>query len=241
MTVLLETSRLIRRYGGVTAVDGVDFTLNEGELRCLIGPNGAGKSTFFKMLCGLVPPSSGAIKIRNDDVTGMRPHEIASRGVGIKTQVPSLFDGLTVRESVEVAAMRRLTPSAACDIADETLGHLNMKGIANRIVGQLSHGQRQWTELAMVLSTDPKIVLLDEPVAGMTHDEVNRTEDILKHINSTRTVIVVEHDMQFVKRIATKVTVFHHGRILIEDDVDRVLANSRVRDVYLGKSGLRYA
>lgn len=241
MTVLLETSRLIRRYGGVTAVDGVDFTLNEGELRCLIGPNGAGKSTFFKMLCGLVPPSSGAIKIRNDDVTGMRPHEIASRGVGIKTQVPNLFDGLTVRESVEVAAMRRLAPSAASDIADEALGHLNLKGIANKIVGQLSHGQRQWTELAMVLSTDPKIVLLDEPVAGMTHDEVSRTEDLLKHINTTRTVIVVEHDMQFVKRIATKVTVFHHGRILIEDDVDRVLADSRVRDVYLGKSGLRYA
>lgn len=241
MTVLLETSRLMRRYGGVTAVDGVDFTLNEGELRCLIGPNGAGKSTFFKMLCGLVPPSSGAIRIRDDDVTGMRPHEIASRGVGIKTQVPSLFDGLTVRESIEVAAMRRLAPSAAYDIADETLEHLNLTSIASKIVGQLSHGQRQWTELAMVLSTDPKIVLLDEPVAGMTHDEVNRTEDLLRHINTTRTVIVVEHDMQFVKRIATKVTVFHHGRILIEDDVDCVLADSRVRDVYLGKSGLRYA
>lgn len=241
MTVLLETSHLTRRYGGVTAVDSVDFSLDEGELRCLIGPNGAGKSTFFKMLCGLVPPSSGSIRIRSDDVTGMRPHAIAVRGVGIKTQVPNLFDGLTVRESVEVAAMRRHAPAAAHDIADATLGHLNLRSIADKVVGQLSHGQRQWTELAMVLSTDPEIVLLDEPVAGMTHDEVNRTEELLKHINTSRTVIVVEHDMQFVKRIATKVTVFHQGRILVEDSVDRVLSDRRVRDVYLGKSGLRYA
>jgi branched-chain amino acid transport system ATP-binding protein len=232
---LLEARNVTMRFGGVTAVQSVDFVLGEVELRCLIGPNGAGKSTFFKMLTGQLRPTEGKILFRGEDVTGANPHEIARLGVGIKTQVPNVFNGLSVRENVFVAAGRRRSIRRAHQIVDETLTRLRLDGIAERMVGQLAHGQRQWVEIATVLAQEPLLILLDEPAAGMTHEEVLRTADLIRDISKTQALVVVEHDMQFIRMIANTVTVFNQGRILIEDNVSHVLADQRVRDVYLGK------
>ena len=236
MTVsLLEAQGVTMRFGGVAAVSGVDFALREMELRCLIGPNGAGKSTFFKVLTGQLKPSAGRVLLRGQDITGAEPHRIARLGVGIKTQVPNVFDKLSVRENVFVAASRRGSAAQARRVTAETLERLRLDAIAARTVGQLAHGQRQWVEIATVLAQEPELVLLDEPAAGMTHEEVQRTAALIREINQTHALIVVEHDMQFIRMIASTVTVFNQGSILIEDDVGRVMADPAVRDVYLGK------
>jgi ABC-type uncharacterized transport system ATPase subunit len=234
-TPLIEAQGATMRFGGVTAVDRVDFSIGEVELRCLIGPNGAGKSTFFKMLTGQLTPTAGRILFRGDDITGEHPHAIARRGIGIKTQVPNVFNGLPVHENVFVAAFRRKPLTHARRIVEETLVRLDLVGIADRLVGQLAHGQRQWVEIATVLAQKPDLILLDEPAAGMTHDEVLRTSALIREINRTQALIVVEHDMQFIRMIARTVTVFNQGGILIEDNVDKVMANQAVRDIYLGK------
>ncbi|WP_062118768.1 ATP-binding cassette domain-containing protein [Aureimonas sp. AU40] len=232
---LLQTQGLTMRFGGVVANDGVDFTLGEMELRCLIGPNGAGKSTFFKMLTGQLVPSAGTIAFRGQPVAGKASHEIARMGIGIKTQVPNVFNGLTVRENIWLAARRKATPRRINPIVDEILEKIRLGPQANAIVGQLSHGQRQWVEIGTVLAGDPELILLDEPAAGMTDEETHRTAEIIHEINLTRAIVVVEHDMAFIKMIARTVTVFHQGRIMMEDTIDKVLADTRVRDVYLGK------
>jgi len=232
---LIETRRLGMRFGGVQAVRDVDFVLAERELRCLIGPNGAGKSTFFKMLTGQLRPTTGEVLFRGQSLSREAPHEIARRGVGIKTQVPSVFDGLSVRENLWLAASRVARGARARALVDEMLERIGLGAIAGRVVGQLAHGQRQWVELGVVLSTDPALVLLDEPAAGMTDKEVLRTVDLVREINKTKALIVVEHDMQFIRMIASKVTVFNQGAVLVEDDVEAILHNPTVRDVYLGK------
>ncbi|HEX7006401.1 MAG TPA: ATP-binding cassette domain-containing protein [Alphaproteobacteria bacterium] len=232
---LLATSGLVKRFGGVAAVDGVDFVLADGELRCLIGPNGAGKSTFFKMLTGQLAPTAGRITFRGDDITGRARHQVTRLGIGIKTQVPSVFDGLTVRENIRLAARRRHAANEAARAVDETLELVGLAAHADRPVGHLAHGQRQWVELGIVLATAPKLLLLDEPTAGMTRDEVARTASLIQSIRGRCAMIVVEHDMQFVRMIAETVTVFHQGRVLVEDSMAHVLRDQRVRDVYLGK------
>ncbi|BDA85187.1 ABC transporter ATP-binding protein [Aureimonas sp. SA4125] len=232
---LLQTKNLTMRFGGVVANNDVNFTLGEMELRCLIGPNGAGKSTFFKMLTGQLTPTSGSIAFRGKPIAGAASHEIARLGVGIKTQVPNVFNGLTVRENIWMGARRRATPRRIKGLVDEVLEKIRMTGRQDAIVGQLSHGQRQWVEIGTVLAADPELILLDEPAAGMTDDETVRTAEIIKEINLTRALIVVEHDMQFIKMIARTVTVFHQGEIMMEAPIDTVMRDPRVRDVYLGK------
>ena len=232
---ILRTIDLHRRFGGVAAVDGVNFAVEEGELRCIIGPNGAGKSTFFKMLCGLINPTAGRILFRGEDIAGYERHRIARRGIAIKTQVPSVFDGLTVRENIRLSAARARTAGAADSAVADVLARVGMVEHADRLVGQLAHGQRQWVEIGMLLAAEPALVLLDEPTAGMTKDEVVRTAALIREMNARHAVIVVEHDMQFIRMIARTVTVFHQGRILVEDTMDAILKNAQVRDVYLGK------
>jgi branched-chain amino acid transport system ATP-binding protein/urea transport system ATP-binding protein len=233
---LLEAKGITMRFGGVTAVRDVDFTLAEVELRCLIGPNGAGKSTFFKILTGQLKPTEGQVAFRGTDTTKAEPHEIARLGVGIKTQVPNVFDGLTVYDNVLMGAQRGRSTARARNLVDETLERLQLTTIANRLVGQLAHGQRQWVEIATVLAQEPDLILLDEPAAGMNSEEVRRTADLIREINRTQAIIVVEHDMAFIRMIAKTVTVFSQGAVLVEADVDTVLADQRVRDVYLGRN-----
>jgi branched-chain amino acid transport system ATP-binding protein len=232
---LLQTRDLGMRFGGVHAVRDVNFTLAEGELRCLIGPNGAGKSTFFKMLTGQLQPSHGQVLFRGHDISNAHAHEIARFGMGIKTQVPSVFDGLSVRENIWLAASRIHTSGRVNAVVDEMLERIGLTGAAARLVGQLAHGQRQWVELGIVLSTDPELILLDEPAAGMTHEEVHKTAELIREINRSKALIVVEHDMQFIRMIATQVTVFNQGSVLVEDAVENILRNPLVRDIYLGK------
>ena len=235
MTALLATENLVMRFGGVRAVDGVSLAVAEGELRCLIGPNGAGKSTFFKCLTGQYKPTSGRILWRGRDVTGHDSFAIARLGVGIKTQVPSLFDGLTVLESVALALRHVRSLAAQRQRARAALEWLKIADLQEREVGRLAHGQRQLVELAMVVAPEPDLILLDEPTAGMSAEETGRTAELILELNRRHTIVVVEHDMQFIRALASKVTVFHQGRVLVEDEVERVLADPRVQDVYLGK------
>ncbi|MGD9536019.1 MAG: ATP-binding cassette domain-containing protein [Alphaproteobacteria bacterium] len=233
--VILETKGLTMRFGGVVAVNNVDFSMKEGELRCLIGPNGAGKSTFFKCLTRQYRPSAGHVFFRSTDITGDITFQIARRGIGIKTQVPSVFDGLSVHENIWLSARRHHKTREANRITDEIIQRIGLGHATRRLVGQLAHGERQWVELGIVLTGEPSLILLDEPTAGMTGEEVGRTTELIREINRQAALIVVEHDMQFIKAIAQRVTVFHQGAILVEDTMANILSNQQVRDIYLGK------
>jgi ABC-type uncharacterized transport system ATPase subunit len=233
--MILEARQLWCKFGGVAAVAGVDFRLEEGEVRCLIGANGAGKSTFFKMLTGQLRPTSGTITVMGRDATRLASFELARLGVGIKMQLPTLFNGLSVRESLMLAAHRSLRWRQAGAVAEAMLAEIELEAQADTHVGLLSHGQRQWVELGMVLASDPKLVLLDEPAAGMTQGEVEKTIALIGRLRGRRTVVVVEHDMHFVGRIAEKVTVFHRGQVLAEGTMDMMVRDPKVREVYLGR------
>ena len=235
MNPILETKKLSMHFGGVTALHKVDFSLDPGELRCLIGPNGAGKSTFFKILCGQLKSTEGNVIFGNSDITHQSPHKISKAGIGIKTQVPSVYDGLSIRENITLSAWRTKPKKQAYELADKLIEEINLTEISHQTVGRLAHGQRQRVELAMVLAQEPQLLLFDEPTACMTVEEVKNTAKIIKNINKNYSMIVVEHDMKFIRMIADKVTVFHQGKILAEDKVESVMKNKMVRDVYLGK------
>jgi branched-chain amino acid transport system ATP-binding protein/urea transport system ATP-binding protein len=232
---LLTTSDLSMRFGGVIAVDQVNFAVKTGELRCLIGPNGAGKSTFFKCLTGQLKPTAGSVLFAGQELSGQTTHDIVRLGIGIKTQVPNLFDGLAARENIALSARRSNYQKRSEEITDEILELIAITGLANREVGHLAHGERQLVELAMVLAGRPRLVLLDEPAAGMTADERGRLAEVLRQLAGDMSLIVVEHDMQFIRDIATEITVLHRGRVFIEGDVAAIMAHAEVQEIYLGK------
>lgn len=234
---IVETRDLTMRFGGVTAVNSVDFTLRELELRCLIGPNGAGKSTFFKCLTGqhILKYHNGRVFIRDRDVTGWRPHEIVRLGVGIKTQVPSVMNGLSVHENIWLSA-RRIKDKKGADLeTSAVIDELELGPLKNRLVGEMAHGERQIVELGLVLAQRPRLVLLDEPAAGITGAESEKLVRLIHRINEKAALIVVDHDMQFVRMLEAPITVFHQGSILMEGHADTVLSNQKVREVYVGK------
>jgi branched-chain amino acid transport system ATP-binding protein/urea transport system ATP-binding protein len=235
MTPLIETRDLNVRFGGVHATRDVNFTLAEAELRCVIGPNGAGKSTFFKLLTGQVKPTSGQIFFRGQDISDMQPHDPGRLGIGIKTQVPSLFNGLTVWENVWLSARRVNSNQQADRITRETLERVGMTAYRDSIAGLLAHGMRQWVEIGVVIAADPPLILLDEPAAGMSDAEVARTAELILEINRQHALVVVEHDMNFIRMIARKVTVLHQGAIIKEDTPDRIMSDPLVQQIYLGK------
>jgi branched-chain amino acid transport system ATP-binding protein/urea transport system ATP-binding protein len=236
MNGVVETHELTMRFGGVVAVNAVNFSLQERELRCLIGPNGAGKSTFFKCLTGQyrLTHENGRVLIRGTDVTGWSTYEVVRLGVGIKTQVPSVMNGLTVQENLWLSARRIHGWSGADGAVDEIASELRLSDVLRRLVGELSHGQRQMVEIGIVLIQRPWLVLLDEPAAGMTGNEVERLIGVIRRINESASVIVVDHDMEFVRMLGSTVTVFHQGAILIEGPAARVLDDPKVREVYIG-------
>lgn len=233
---VVETQDLSVRFGGVHAVNSVNFRLKERELRCLIGPNGAGKSTFFKCLTGQVAVghNDGRVKIRGQDVTGWRPYDIVRLGVGIKTQTPSVMNGLTVEENLWLSARRVHPREAVRGVVQSVIAHMSLEGIARRQLGELAHGQRQLVEIGVVLAQDPWLILLDEPAAGITHAEADRLVEIIHQVNQKATIVVVDHDMQFVRSLGGRVTVLHQGAVLREGPVDEVLADQKVREVYIG-------
>jgi len=233
---VLDTRDLTMRFGGVQAVNNVNFSLKERELRCLIGPNGAGKSTFFKCLTGQIRlgHDNGRVFIRGQDVSGWRAYQIVRLGVGIKTQVPSVMNGLTVEENLWLSARRVNDRETTRSIVAEVIEQMSLEGIARREVGELAHGQRQLVEIGLVLAQRPWLLLLDEPAAGITGAEADQLVRIIHQVNQKATVIVVDHDMEFVRMLGGKVTVLHQGAILREGPVDDVLADAQVREVYIG-------
>ena len=235
-SLILETRDLERDFGGIKAVRGVTFRLRRGELRCLIGPNGAGKSTFFKLVTGQLRPTSGTILFDGREISRLPPHSIGRLGIAIKNQIPSIYDGLSMRENLWIAARSRHSMPSATRLANELIERLQMTESASQTVGTLAHGQRQWVEIGMVMAQRPRLVLLDEPTAGMAADEIARTVSLVRELNRDASVIVVEHDMQFVRQLDAVVTVFVQGQILVEDRMDVVLRNARVRAVYLGSA-----
>jgi ABC-type uncharacterized transport system ATPase subunit len=236
MSGVVETVDLTMRFGGVVAVDRVNFSLRERELRCLIGPNGAGKSTFFKCITGQhrLGHENGRVLVRGSDVTGWPTHEVVRLGMGIKTQVPSVMNGMTVQENLWLAARRVHGWEGSNAAVDEILTELQLGGLARRLAGELAHGQRQMVEIGVVLVQKPWLVLLDEPAAGMTGPEVERLVEVIRRINRTASLIVVDHDMEFVRLLGTSVTVFYQGAILVEGPAETVLNDARVREVYIG-------
>ncbi|MFC5739814.1 ATP-binding cassette domain-containing protein [Sinirhodobacter huangdaonensis] len=234
-TNILETRGLTMQFGGVTAVDAVDFTLRDGELRCLLGPNGAGKSTFFKCLTGQLIPTRGSVTFKGEDMTGWNTHDIVNLGIGIKTQMPNVFDGVSVYENVRLSSRRKHMAPQAKELAEKTLERCGITHLAKREVGTLSHGQRQLVELAMVLAAEPALILLDEPAAGMTGEERDRLARLVLESARSAAVIVVEHDMVFIRQIAKFVTVFNRGAIFREAMIDEIMADREVQEIYLGK------
>lgn len=233
--LLMETKSLHMDFGGVAALANIDFTLRRGELRCLIGPNGAGKSTFFKCLTGELVPTRGDIWLGSRNITGWLPHENARLGMSVKTQIPNVLDSLTVAENLWVAAYRncRTEPSTR-RMVDRMLETHGLADLAHQTLATLAHGQRQKVGIACVLATEPRLCLLDEPTAGLDEAEVEWLVKTLLGLVDRMTVVVVEHDMQFIRRIAKWVTVFHQGTILTEGAVATVMNNAKVREVYLG-------
>ncbi len=234
-TPIISTRNIGKHFGGVKALEGIDFDLAEGELRCLIGPNGAGKSTFFRCLTKQYKPSTGEIFFRGRNVSRLKTHEIARLGIGIKTQVPNVFDGLTVYENLHLAANARMYGAAADEACDAAIERMALQRIVDERLDRLSHGQRQWVELAMIITSRPVLILLDEPTAGMTGEEVAKTAELIHEINRDTSLIVVEHDMNFVRAIARKVTVFHQGRIFAEESAEEIMHDPKIGEIYLGK------
>ncbi len=231
---LLRTESLVKAFGGVTAVDHLNFELAAGELRCLIGPNGAGKSTLFGLLSGLHWPDEGAILFRGEDITRLPPYRRVRKGLCEKFQTTRIYRDLTVEQNLLIAGGNRLEDrNARLKWALREVGLASQRAIR---AGALAHSHQQWLEICLTLATDPVLILLDEPTAGMTPDETALTARFLVELNQDGlTVLVVEHDMAFVRQIARRVTVLHYGRIFSEGTLEEIERNQEVRRIYLGE------
>jgi len=240
---VLAIEDLTVSFDGFKAVDNLTMYIDKNELRVVIGPNGAGKTTVLDLICGKTKSTSGSIKFRNIELTKLSEHEIVRAGVGRKFQTPSIYENLSVYQNLEVSYPkgRGVWGSLFFKRSEEVISQV--RKIADEIMltdfldmeaALLSHGQKQWLEIGMLLMQDPELLMLDEPVAGMSAKERDQTADLLNKICKNRSVIVIEHDMEFVKKIAHKVTVLHQGKILAEGAMDKVQADEKVIEVYLG-------
>ncbi|HSP01231.1 MAG TPA: urea ABC transporter ATP-binding protein UrtD [Thioalkalivibrio sp.] len=240
---LLAVEDLTVSFDGFKAVSDLNFYVDHKELRVVIGPNGAGKTTLLDLICGKTKASSGSIKFKGQELTKLPEHRIVWAGVGRKFQTPSIYEALSVRENLEVSYPQGKTVIGALFFKRDAEVKRKIEEVAESIfladlldteAGLLSHGQKQWLEIGMLLIQDPELLMLDEPVAGMSVREREQTAELLNRIAKGRSVIVIEHDMNFVERIAHKVTVLHQGKILAEGDMKSVQANPKVIEVYLG-------
>jgi ABC-type uncharacterized transport system ATPase subunit len=237
MSALLEVRSVGKHFGGLKVLQDVDLAVETGEIHCLIGPNGAGKSTLFKVVVGMYETSAGRILFRDEDITARKPFERVARGMSIKMQVPSVFRELPVWQNLAIALQRRVPRH---EIAPESARLMTLLGLARQAdlpAGKLSHGQQQWLEIGMALALDPSLLLLDEPTAGMSPEETFRTGELIQRLNADgMTVLVVEHDMTFVRQIAQNVTVLHFGQVFARGDIQSIVRDERVAEIYLGRT-----
>lgn len=246
MSTLLEVSGVSVSFDGFRAINNLSFQIAEAELRAVIGPNGAGKTTFMDIVTGKTKPDEGRVFYgdRGDNLLGMSESRIAQIGVGRKFQRPTVFEDQSVFANLMMALRKRRSPLSVLffkpsrednDKVAELAGEIGLSAALHRKSGELSHGQKQWLEIGMLLAQEPRLLLVDEPAAGMTPAEREHTTDILREAAKTRAVVVVEHDMEFVRRLNCKVTVLHEGSVLAEGSLDHVTKNEQVIEVYLGR------
>jgi urea transport system ATP-binding protein len=230
-------------FDGFKAVDALNLYIDKGELRVIIGPNGAGKTTVLDLICGRTKVSEGSIKFKNQEITGCKEQEIVRRGIGRKFQTPTIYEDLTVFENLELSLPRGRNVVGALfwkrteeviERVQQIAEMIFLEELLDRSAETLSHGQKQWREIGMLLIQDPELLMLDEPVAGMSASERAKTAALLNEIIKNRSVIVIEHDMKFVASIAHRVTVLHQGKVLAEGDMRSVQNNPKVKEVYLG-------
>jgi urea transport system ATP-binding protein len=244
-SALLYLDAVTVSFDGFRALNDLSFTIEPGEMRAIIGPNGAGKTTMMDVVTGKTRPDKGDVYFDGaHDLTKLDETQIAELGIGRKFQKPTVFDMHTVEDNLRLAlkgdrqARKTLVWRETRDeqvSINEILGTIRLNAVRSRVAGSLSHGQKQWLEIGMLLAQDPKLLLVDEPVAGMTDVETHQTAELLKEIAKVKTVVVVEHDMTFVRELGVKVTCLHEGSVLAEGTIDQVSQNDRVVEVYLGR------
>jgi urea transport system ATP-binding protein len=244
-TPLLEINDVSVSFDGFFALTDLSLSLLPGELRSIIGPNGAGKTTFLDVITGKVKPLKGTVTFRGDSLVGLSEHDISRRGIGRKFQTPRVFENLEVIRNLELAAspakgpfalLTQSIPPAVRDEVQRLLDYVGLAPYAKVQAGSLSHGQKQWLAIAMLVAQSPQVLLLDEPVAGLTDEETVRTAELIKSLAGDHTVLVIEHDMEFIRDLNAPVTVLHQGSVLTEGSLDDVKNDPRVIEVYLGQS-----
>lgn len=237
MTAPLLTARnLSKRFGGITAVSDVSISVASLEVKCIIGANGAGKSSLFNILCGAYSADSGSVEFDGQNISGLPLHRFARIGIARKFQIPSVFGSLTVEKNLTVAIRGRRSRAEIQERVTNVLRLVELEPLQHRIAGNLAHGQKQWLEIAMALMAKPRLLLLDEPTAGMTSDETQRTANLIHRLSQETAVLAIEHDMSFVRALRCHTIVMHQGRIIVEGAFSDIEKNALVRDVYLGRA-----
>ncbi|RBW69367.1 urea ABC transporter ATP-binding protein UrtD [Bacillus taeanensis] len=249
--LILKSEDITVDFSGFKAIHNLTFELGTCELHFLIGPNGAGKTTLLDVICGKTKISSGKVLFKGKaNISKLQEHEIVHKGISRKFQAPSIFYNLTVYENLMIAMKQKKTLWSIIKAVltndqkirlEEMLSLINLTDVKDQKAGSLAHGQKQWLEIAMVLLQEPELILLDEPIAGMSKAERTKTGELIQKIAEERTVLIVEHDMDFVREYAEKVTVMHEGQLLCQGTMEEVQSNSRVKEVYLGREGDRDA
>lgn len=247
---LLALRQTTVSFQGFIAVDRLDLAVASGELRCLIGPNGAGKSTTLDLICGKTRITSGEISFRGAPIHALNESMIARAGIGRKFQVPSVFRELTVQENLEIGCSRepgvwrnllRFSSGADAERLERLALLVGLEDHLDTQASQLSHGQTQWLEIVLILAQDPALILMDEPTAGMTAQETNKTAELFNRLRGKHTLVVVEHDMGFVRDIAETISVMHQGKLLAQGTADEISQDGKVREAYLGSGGIGHA
>ena len=241
---ILNLKNVSVSFEGFLALNNLNLTLSKGELRAVIGPNGAGKTTFLDVITGKVKPTKGDVLFKGRSLVGKKEHKIARIGIGRKFQSPRVFENLSVQENLEISVsqysstIKLIAAKPTQDKLEEVrklMNIVNLSGQSNTKAGSLSHGQKQWLEIAMLLGQKPSLMLIDEPVAGLTDEETDLTADLLKSLAGDNTVLVIDHDMEFIRRLESNVTVLNQGSVLCEGSMDEIQSNPKVIEVYLGK------
>ncbi|MFQ5913586.1 MAG: ABC transporter ATP-binding protein [Nitrospinota bacterium] len=230
---ILETRRLFKRFGGLVALDRVDFQVMKGDLRAIIGPNGAGKTTFFNAVSGLIPPDGGEVFFRAQRVTGLAPHVIARLGLGRTLQVTSIFPGLSVEENLWVGANAAGYGGPVRDSVGQIAEWMGLGHLRRTLASNLSHGDQRLLEIGLALSAVPELLLMDEPTAGLSAAETRRLIPLIAKLGESLTLVIIEHDIKFLMEVARTLSVFHQGRKIAEGDPDSIRANEEVQEVYL--------